>query len=335
MIPSYQAMLNFGFWNNLPRPVMVLAPISGYTDAAFRSIIAKYGKPDVMYTEFVPAEGLCSRGRDNLLPILWKTDAERPLVAQLYGGNPDHYQPAAEYIASLGFDGIDINMGCPARAVEKRLGGSALIKDPARARLIIAAAKAGAGQLPVSVKTRIGYSTNEIESWLDCLLDAQPAAITLHARTRQDAYNVAARWDVVAQAVEQAQARYPDPLRRPLIIGNGDVRRVADAYARAQASGCDGVMVGRGIYGNPWFFNRLLDRRQLPLAHILEVMLEHTQLYVQLHGNMMPIEPMRKHLKSYLSGFPGAFELRQQLLQATSYAELQVLAHSVIAIRSS
>jgi nifR3 family TIM-barrel protein len=328
-------MINFGFWKTLPRPFMVLAPMSGYTDAAFRGIIAKYGKPDVMYTEFVPAEGLCSSGRANLLPILWKTDAERPVVAQLYGGNPDDYEAAARDVASLGFDGIDINMGCPARAVERRLGGSALIKDPARAQQIIAAAKAGAGSLPVSVKTRIGYSSNEIESWLGCLLEMQPAAITLHARTRTDAYNIEARWDVVARAVELVRERFPEVQQRPLLIGNGDVRRLTEAYARAQDSGCDGVMVGRGMYGNPWFFNRQIDRRQLPLASIMEVMLEHTALYMKLHGNLMPIEPMRKHLKSYLSGVTGALELRDQLLRATSFVELQQIAQAVLAARNN
>jgi nifR3 family TIM-barrel protein len=318
--------MNFGFWNKLPRPVMALAPISGYTDAAFRGIIAKYGKPDVMFTEFVPAEGLCSAGRTNLLPLLWKTEAQRPLVAQIYGGNPDHYLPAAKYIASLGFDGIDINMGCPARAVEQRLGGSALIKDPSRARAIIDAAKAGAGDLPVSVKTRIGYSVNEIETWLACLVEAQPAAITVHARTRAEAYNVPARWEAVGQAVEVMRRLQPDQRLRPLLIGNGDVRHLADAYAKAQLSGCDGVMVGRSTYGNPWFFNPAIDRQVIPLEQILEVMLEHTRLYVQLHGALMPIDPMRKHLKAYVNGFAGAAQLRAQLMRATDYTQLELIA---------
>jgi len=148
--------MHHGFWKQLEQPFSVLAPMSGYTDVAYRRIITTYGKPDVMFTEFVPADGLSSAGRVNLAHYLWKSPCEHPIVAQLYGGEPESFEEAARYVASLGFDGIDLNMGCPARAVERRQGGSALINDPPRALEIIAAAKAGAGEVPVSVKTRRG-----------------------------------------------------------------------------------------------------------------------------------------------------------------------------------
>jgi nifR3 family TIM-barrel protein len=323
--------MSSGFWQKLARPFTVLAPMSGYTDAAYRRIVAKYGKPDVMCTEFVPAEGICSRGRDNMLPLLWITSAERPVVAQVYGGNPDQHYQAAQFIAGLGFDGIDINMGCPARTVESRFGGSALIRDPARAKRIVEAVKAGAGNVPVSVKTRIGYNINEIDSWLAALLESRPAAITLHARTREEAYNIPARWDVIQRAVALAREIEPCCERRPLIIGNGDVRSLAEAYARAGESGCDGVMIGRGAWGNPWLFSRGLTRDELPLDQVLDVVLEHTRLYYQLYGAAIPLEPMRKHFKAYISGFDGARELKTQLMHARNYEHLESIALSATA----
>ncbi|MDP2630271.1 MAG: tRNA-dihydrouridine synthase, partial [Candidatus Uhrbacteria bacterium] len=146
------------FWKKLKKPIMCLAPMADVTDAAFRRIIAKYGKPDVMWTEFVSVDGLCSVGREKLLPDLWYTDAERPIVAQLFGCNPENFYKAALLIQELGFDGIDINMGCPIKKIEKQGAGSALIKDPQLAAKIIQETKRGAGKLPVSVKTRLGHN---------------------------------------------------------------------------------------------------------------------------------------------------------------------------------
>lgn len=315
--------MRFGFWKQLARPFTALAPMSGITDAAYRRIIARYGKPDVMYTGFVPADGLDSAGRDNLAHLLWKTAAERPIVAQLYGGNPRSFEGAARVLVGLGFDGIDINMGCPARKVEQREGGSALIRDPGRAREIIAAAQAGAGDLPVSVKTRIGYRVNEIESWLACLFSAQPAAITLHARTRSEAFKSPARWSVIERAVQLAAQLRPDRERRPLIIGNGDVQSLSEAYAWAERTGCDGVMVGRSITGNPWFFNREAGRGDQPLSRVLEVMLEHTEIYLRLFGGLKPLELMRKHFKAYVNGFDGAARLRARLMAAADLDQVR------------
>ncbi len=325
------AIMQFGFWRQLARPFTALAPMSGITDAAYRRIIARYGKPDVMYTGFVPADGLDSAGRDNLAHLLWKTAAERPIVAQLYGGNPRSFEGAARFVAELGFDGVDINMGCPAKKVEQREGGSALIRDHGRAREIIAAAQAGAGELPVSVKTRIGYRANEIESWLACLLGVRPAAITLHARTRAEAFKSPARWSVIERAVELATELQPERDRRPLIIGNGDVQSLHEAYAWAEQTGCDGVMVGRSITGNPWFFNRDSGRDDQPLSRVLEVMLEHTELYVRLFGGIKPLELMRKHFKAYVCGFDGAAGLRARLMAAADLDQLRRIVRDAAA----
>jgi nifR3 family TIM-barrel protein len=313
------------FWTTLPRPCFVLAPMSGVTDAAFRRIIAKYGRPHATWTEFTAADGLNSPGRQFMLHDLWFTESERPVVAQLYGGRPQNYGPAAQLCAELGFDGIDINMGCPARDVERHKAGAALIRNPQLAREIIERTLEGSGGLPVSVKTRIGYHDNEVETWLAMLLQSGIAALTIHARTRDEMSKVPARWDTVAQAVTLNQALHTDPAARPLIIGNGDVENLAQARERAAETGCDGVMIGRGIFGNPWLFNPDVDRADIPVPEILEVMLEHTALYIELLGGIKPLELMKKHYKAYVTGFEGAHELRMRLMAARDFAELAAI----------
>jgi nifR3 family TIM-barrel protein len=315
--------LNFGFWSALPRPFFALAPMSGVTDVAFRRVIAKYGKPDVTWTEFTSADGLCSPGRKRMIHDLWYTDAERPIVAQLYGGKPENFRGAAKLCVELGFDGIDINMGCPARDVEKHCAGAYLIREAKLAQEVVAAARDGARSLPVSVKTRIGYRDNTIDSWLTALVEANPAAVTIHARTRDEASKVPARWDVVADAMRLIWQLRPDEESRPLVIGNGDVRDLADAEWRAAESGCDGIMLGRAIFGNPWLFNRGLLREDVPLEHVFDVMLEHTSLYIELLGGIKPLELMKKHFKAYVTGFRGANELRQRLMEAKDYTEIK------------
>jgi nifR3 family TIM-barrel protein len=325
-------MMNQGFWQQLDRPFTALAPMSGITDAAFRRITAKHGKPAVMFTEFVPADGLCSTGQANLLPLLAYSEAERPIVAQLHGGHPDSFYQAARLLVELGFDGIDLNMGCPSRAVESHGGGAVLINDPPLAAEIIAAAKAGAGSLPVSVKTRIGYRTNELETWLACLLAAQPAAITIHARTRSQGYRSRARWEAVAQAVALARELCPDPRSRPLIIGNGDVRSLAEARQQAAESGCDGVMLGRAAWGNPWCFSLGPSHTERQLNEVLAVLLEHSALYLELLATTSrPLDPMHKHFKAYITGFRGAAELRARLMAATDYAGLEAAVTAAMA----
>jgi len=310
-------------WTQQRKPLLVLAPLAGVTDAAFRRIVAKYGKPDVMWTEFIPAGGLCSAGLSRLAHDLWKTEAEQPIVAQIYGCRPQEFRDAARLIASLGFAGVDINMGCPARDVEKRKAGAALIRMPQLAREIVEAAKEGAGELPVSVKTRIGYRSNEVDSWLGALLEARPAAITIHARTRDEASRVPARWDVVAQAVKLVREVQSGDAPRSLIIGNGDVKDTEAARRRAAESGCDGVMIGRGIFGNPWLFNSTVKKEDLAVSEILDVLLEHTALFIELFSQLKPLELMKKHFKAYVNGFEGASPLRVRMMAAADFAELR------------
>ncbi len=306
------------FWSTLPKPIMVLAPMADVTDAAFRRVIAKYGKPDVMWTEFVSADGLAyadEEGKEKLKKDLLYSESERPIVAQFFTSNPDTMERAARLAVDLGFDGVDINMGCPDRSVEKQGAGAAHLKDPARALEVIAAAKRGAGGLPVSIKTRLGYNRDELETWLPELLSAEPAVITIHARTRKEMSKVPAHWDRVKRAVEIRDAVGADTF----ILGNGDITSLTDAGRRVSETGADGVMVGRGIFGNPWFFNRGVSG--VSLEEKLRVMAEHTKLFEELlpHKNFAI---MKKHYRAYVSGFPGARELREKLMAAENATEV-------------
>ena len=244
------------FWQNLPRPFFCLAPLADVTDAAFRRIIAKYGKPDVTWTEFVSVDGLCSPGREVLLRDFMYTEAERPIVAQIFGSKPDNFFKVAQLIRELGFDGIDINMGCPDRNIEKQGGGAAMMTTPELAQEVIRATQEVGGGLPVSVKTRVGWNKVELDTWIPKLLEMKLAAITVHARTRKEMSLVPARWGHVAEVVAMAKGS------GTLIIGNGDVRDIPDAKAKVVETGADGVMLGRAIFGNPWLFANLAHARR-------------------------------------------------------------------------
>ncbi len=308
-----------GFWKKLKKPIMALAPMANVTDAAFRRIIAKYGKPDVMFTEFVSCDGLMSPGQKKLLVDFMYTSAERPIVAQIFGSKPENFYRTALLIQELGFDGIDINMGCPDKNVEKQGAGACLMKNIPLAQEIIRATKRGAGKLPVSIKTRIGYNKNSLNEWLPALLETEPAAITIHARTRKEMSSVPANWDVIADAV-RIRDQYDNSKNKTLILGNGDVKDLADAEAKIKATGADGVMIGRGIFGNPWLFNRKVDYAKISLAEKLRVMVEHTYLFEKLLVEHKSFDIMKKHYKAYVNGFDGAKELRIKLMEGAKTA---------------
>lgn len=312
-----------GFWNTLPKPFFVLAPMADVTDAAFRRIIAKYGKPDVMWTEFVAVDGLLSPGSEVLLRDFMYTEAERPIVAQIFGSKPENFFKVAQMIEKLGFDGIDINMGCPDKNVEKQGGGASLMKDPKRARDIIHATMEGAPNIPVSIKTRVGYNKVELNTWIPAILETKPAAITVHARTRKDMSLVPARWEHVREAVEMAKGT------GTLIIGNGDVKDLDDARMKATATGADGIMLGRAIFGNPYLFlGRTLDSISLPER--FAIMIEHTKLYEELLGDVKNFAVMKKHYKAYVNGFDGAKELRIRLMESNNATEVENIVNDFL-----
>lgn len=320
------------FWKKLKKPVIALAPMANVTDAAFRRIIAKYGKPDVIWTEFVSCDGLCSAGREKLLIDLKFSSKERPIVAQFFGAKPEKFYECARLAQKFGFDGIDINMGCPDKAVERQGAGAALMKNPELAQEIILAAKRGAGGLPVSVKTRIGYNKNELKTWLPALLKAEPAAVILHLRTRQEMSDAPARWDALGEAV-----RIRNKLKsKALILGNGDIRSLAEAKEKAKKYGADGVMVGRGAFGNPWFFSEKSPK--ITVVKKLKVILEHAKLFASVFKinpvsgrGLKNYDNMKKHYKAYVSGFEGAKELRIKLMSARNYEEAKTAVKTFLA----
>ncbi|UCC44677.1 MAG: tRNA-dihydrouridine synthase [Candidatus Zixiibacteriota bacterium] len=301
-----------GFWNDIKRPIMALAPMLDVTDAAMRQMVIRHGKPDVMFTEFVSTDGLCSPGQHKLVGDLSYEDNEHPIVAQVYGKNPDKFYLSAPLIQKLGFDGIDINMGCPVKNVTKTGSGAALIKTPHLAKEIITATREGAPDLPVSVKTRIGYNSIVIDEWVSHLLETEPAAITLHLRTCKEMSDAPAHWDKVGVAVDLAADT------DTLIIGNGDVTSLEQAHQLATDTGVDGVMIGRGIYGNPWFFDPARPYEEITVEEKLDAIVEHAEQFVESFGAAKNFVAIRKHLRAYASGFRGSKELRIRLVEETN-----------------
>ena len=303
---TYRRIVSMSFWQTLQKPLFVLAPMADVTDIAFRIMFERYGAPDVYWTEFVSADGLMSEGRDALLLDLLFTEKQRPIVAQLFTSVPEHMEQAAYLVKELGFDGVDINMGCPDRSIEKQGCGADMIKHPERAIAVIEAArKAG---LPVSVKTRLGYNKVEIDTWIATLLSTQPDALTIHLRTRKEMSNVPAHWEYAKEIVALRNTLSPNTT----LIGNGDVFSLEDGEQKIQETGIDGVMVGRGIFGNPWFFDR--EKKEISTVEKLDALIEHTQLFEAKIGKKKSFAVMKKHFKAYIQGFDGAKELRMQLM---------------------
>ncbi len=297
------------FWQQLKRPFFILAPMADVTDMAFRQIVVSCGKPDVLFTEFVSCDGLCSeKGRPKLLPHLAFSDNERPVVAQFFGSKPENFFKCAQLAKELGFDGIDINMGCPAGKIVKQDSGAGLILNPELAKEIIRETKRGAGGLPVSVKTRIGYNKIITEEWISHLIEAGPAAIIIHGRTMKEMSKVPAHWDEIGKAaVLCRKAGIP-------IVGNGDVMSHAEGIEKASRYGLDGIMIGRGVFLNPWFFDPAVDPASKTPRDKIALMKKHIGLFTQLWGSDKNFDVMKRFIKVYINDFDGAKELRAALM---------------------
>lgn len=307
-----------GFWDKLKKPIMTLAPMADVTDFAYREMLAKYGKPDVTFTEFVSCDGLSNKeGRKNLVKNLVYTDGQCPIVAQIFGANPQTFCETAKLLNKLGFDGIDINMGCPEKSLCQSGGGAALFNTPKLAQELIRQTKCGAGDLPVSIKIRTGYGKEGLMEWLEALIEAKPAVITVHGRTRKEMSKVPADWELMGKTVKKLRKKYAKK-DLPLFIGNGDIQTLKEAKEKAKKYDLDGIMIGRTTFGNPWFFNKKMDIKDISLKRKLKVMLEHTKLYEKTTGKFRPFDLMKKHFKAYVSGFDGAKDLRIQLMQTKS-----------------
>lgn len=317
------------FWQKLKEnkkgePFFCLAPMVDVTDTAFRQIIAQYsrhgkpgGGPDVFWTEFTSADGLASKeGKKKLEFMLEFSKKEKPIIAQIFSSNPENIKTACKMISKLGFDGIDINMGCPDKTIMKQGAGACLIKSPALAREIIQAAKAGAPQLPISVKTRLGFNNIEYKTWLPELLKENISALTVHLRTKKEMSDVPAHWELAKDIVDTV--RTVD--KNVVLIANGDVLSLEDGKKKALESGFDGVMIGRGIFGNPWFFDS--QRKFAPVKEEkLKALKEHIKFFDKFMKGHRNFAVMKKHFKAYVGGFDGAKELRIELMNTNEAKE--------------
>jgi nifR3 family TIM-barrel protein len=323
-----------GFWQDIidnklskGETISVVAPMADVTDIAFRTIISKYSKPygpDVMWTEFVSADGLNSPGREVLKRDLEFTDIERPIVAQLFTSTPENMKKAAALCRELGFDGIDINMGCPDKSIEKQGAGAAHMKDWRNAQKVIRAAQEGAGDIPVSVKTRLGFNKVEYMEWLPKVLECNIPTLTVHLRTRKEMSKVPAHWELMADVVKLVRD-VTGPLEEggTIILGNGDVVSVKDGKEKAKESGANGTMIGRGIFGTPWFFNEEVFEKGKTVEERLAILVEHTKLFEDKLCDIKNFAIMKKHYKAYVNGFDGAKEFRTVLMECTNAKEVE------------
>ncbi len=303
-------------WQELPRPFTVLAPMDDVTDVVFRELIAEVAPPDLFFTEFANADGLQSPGRKAVEMKLKKSTLDKPLIAQIWGKNPDSYYKTSIEIAERGFDGIDINFGCPVPAVTKNGCCSAMMNDRPLASELIAAAKEGGKNLPVSVKTRIGYESINTQDWCGWLLEQGIDALIVHGRTVSEQSRVPANWDEIASVVSLRNAHAP----QTVIVGNGDVKNRYEAELRAEDSGVDGVMIGRGIFQDPWCFkpeSTSLDMRQ----ERYKLLGEHVSRFVSTWGDDKSFNVMKKFFKMYISGWEGAAAERAQLMECNTPKE--------------
>lgn len=307
------------FWQQLPRPFFVLAPMDDVTDVVFREVVARAAPPEVLFTEFVSTDGLNSAGRERTMERLRiEPGLKQPLVAQIWGSDPEKYLKTARDLATMGFAGIDINLGCPERSIVARGCCGGLIGQYERVGEIIAAVREGAPELPLSIKTRIGLNTPITEEWVGWLLRQRLAALTLHARTVREMSKVPARWEEIATMVRLRAELAPNTI----VIGNGDVRDHAHGLELAASTGVDGIMIGRGIFHNFWAF--ATDDATHEPAERLAILLDHLDRY-EHWGQTKPYQVLKKFFKIYVSGWPGAAELRTALIESCTPDEARAI----------
>ncbi|NKZ26841.1 tRNA dihydrouridine synthase [Vagococcus lutrae] len=308
------------FWATLPKPFFILAPMEDVTDVVFRHVVKEAGAPDVFFTEFTNSDSFCHPdGKESVRGRLVFTEDEQPIVAHIWGDNPDFFREMSMGVAEMGFKGIDINMGCPVPNVAGRGKGSGLILRPDVAATLIEAAKAGG--LPVSVKTRIGYhEREEMTAWITHLLEQDIANLSVHLRTRDEMSKVPAHWDMIPEIMAIRDRVAP----QTLITINGDIADRKAGLALAEKYGVDGIMIGRGIFKNPFAFEKE------PREHSTEELLGLLQLQLDLqdhYAEMVPrsIVGLHRFFKIYVKGFPGASDLRASLMNTKSTDEVRAL----------
>jgi len=309
----------------LPRPFFVLAPMDDVTDTVFRQVVADCARPDLFFTEFVNVDGLQSPGRERLLKKLQLSNKEQPLIAQIWGKDPDNYRKTASELVDMGFAGIDINMGCPIKVITSNGCCSALINNRELAVDIIKATQEGAaGRVPVSVKTRLGF--NEIDlTWHRLLLEQNLSMLTIHGRTRKELSLAPVHWDAVDQVRQLRDEIAPDTL----IVGNGDVQNMQEARELAATYKLDGIMIGRGVFHDPFVFAPESPWDTYTKEQKLDLYAKHVQLFADTwKDGERRIVTLNKFCKIYINGFDGAKELREQLMAATTCDQLLAILNN-------
>ncbi|WP_432721009.1 tRNA dihydrouridine synthase [Staphylococcus shinii] len=308
------------FWRELPRPFFVLAPMEDVTDVVFRHVVSEAGRPDVFFTEFTNTESFCHpEGIHSVRGRLTFTEDEQPMVAHIWGDKPEHFREMSIGMAEMGFKGIDLNMGCPVANVATKGKGSGLIQRPETAAEIIQATKAGG--LPVSVKTRLGYSEiDEWRDWLKHVFEQDIANLSIHLRTRREMSKVDAHWELIGEIKKLRDEIAPDTL----LTINGDIPDRKTGLELAEKYGIDGVMIGRGIFHNPYAFEK--EPREHTSEELLGLLRLHLDLFDKHSKNESRLfKPLRRFFKIYVRGIRGASELRHQLMSTNTTDEAREL----------
>lgn len=308
------------FWADLPKPFFILAPMEDVTDVVFRHVVKEAGAPDVFFTEFTNSDSYCHPdGKDSVRGRLVFTEDEQPVVAHIWGDKPEFFREMSIGMAEMGFKGLDINMGCPVPNVAERGKGSGLIRRPDTAAELIEAAKAGG--IPVSVKTRIGFEQiDELEGWITHLLEQDIVNLSVHLRTRKEMSKYPAHWDMIPKIVELRDKIAP----QTLITINGDIPDRKTGLELVEKYGVDGIMIGRGIFKNPFAFEKE------PKEHSSKELLDLLKLQLDLQDKYSELVPrsivgLHRFFKIYVKGFPGANDLRVQLMNTKSTAEVRAI----------
>ncbi|MBQ6147308.1 tRNA-dihydrouridine synthase [Candidatus Saccharibacteria bacterium] len=304
-------------WETLPKPFFCLAPMEGVTDAVFRQVVARAARPDLFFTEFTNVSSFANeKGRENALSRLKIAPSDPPIIAQIWGKNPEHFSALASSLKDLGFAGIDLNFGCPDKNVNRAGGGAAMIKTPDLAVECFRNAKENSNGLPVSVKTRLGFSfLDEYKNWLSTLLKESPAALTVHLRTRKEMSKVPAHFELIPELLALREKISPET---KLII-NGDLdSRAAALELSEKFPALDGFMIGRGVFKNPFCFKK--EPYSPSKDELLSLLRVHLDLY-DAADSKRPYETLKRFFKIYIKDFPGASDLRVKLMETTSTAE--------------
>ncbi len=327
---------------NKQRPLFVLAPMADVTDVAFRTVIAEAQSPDIFWTEFVSADGLIRAteiGKYKLKKdLLFDKELQRPIIVQLFSSTYQYMYEATKLCIELGFDGVDVNMGCPDKSIEKQKCGAAMIKNPELAIDVIKACRDARrdfclggdnADFSVSVKTRVGYNAVELDTWIPILLEQELDLITIHARTRKEMSKVEADWSHVKTVVKMRDEwaeKNPGKVV-PLIFGNGDVLDISDAYEKCKNSNADGAMIGRAMFGNPWLFkdieNLNASEKFIPSREDrIKALIRQVEVFDKELGDVKSFAVMKKFFKTYMTGFDDAKEIREKIMSMESAGEV-------------